>query len=250
MISVSFRFYAELNDFLPQDRRQDEFTQAVDWHTSIKHAIESLGVPHTEVDLILVNGNPVDFSYLLEEDDRVSVYPVFESMDIQSASPLRPEPLRETRFILDTHLGKLAAYMRMLGFDTLYQNNRSDEALANISSRENRILLTRDRGLLKRKIVTRGYILRSSDPKEQVVEVLRRLDLLSQIAPFSRCLCCNQLLMPVEKEEIIDQLQPDTIATQNEFLLCTNCGRLYWKGSHYNRMQAMIAKFIASASLP
>jgi uncharacterized protein len=244
MITAWFRFYAELNDFLPRTKRQIQFSENFDYHTSVKHAIESLGVPHAEVDLILVNSISVDFNYLLEDGDRVSIYPVFEGMNIQPVVHLRAQPLREPRFVLDTHLGKLARYLRMLGFDTLYWNQRTDEELAAISSREHRILLTRDQGLLKRKIITHGSFVRSTNPQEQVIEVLRRYDLANLIAPFARCLRCNQLLLPVLKEEVLDRLQPDTAASQEEFLLCVYCDQLYWKGSHHKHMLAMITSII------
>src|SRR5262249_31383318 len=156
MNRACFRFYAELNDFLPPGRRGVTFTYSFEGSPSIKDLIEALGVPHTEVDLILVNGESVDFAYRVREGDRISVYPVFESLDITPLLRVRPRPLRETRFVLDTHLGRLAAYLRLLGFDTLYRNDAGDDELARISSGEGRILLTRDRGLLKRSQVTHG----------------------------------------------------------------------------------------------
>lgn len=236
MTEATFRFYAELNDFLPVSRRYLAFTASFDRGTTVKHAVESLGVAHTEIDLILVNGASVDFSYRLEDGDRVSVYPVFESMDISSVSPLRPQPLREPRFILDTHLGRLAVYLRMLGFDTLYSNQADDEDLADISSREQRILLTRDRGLLKRKIVTHGYCVRENQPRKQAVEVIHRFDLTSLVRPFTRCLQCNGVLLPVDKEMVQNNLPGNTNKYFDEFWQCQNCGKIYWKGSHYQNM--------------
>jgi len=232
-----FRFYAELNDFLPQERRFVTFTYPFDLSPSVKDAIEALGVPHTEVDLILANGESVDFSYVLRDDDRISVYPVFESIDITPLVRVRPRPLRQTRFVLDTHLGRLAVYLRMLGFDTLYRNDYRDEELARISSEERRILLTRDRGLLKRNAVTRGYCVRSTEPRQQLIEVLRRFDLFGSLAPFQRCLRCNGTLQPVRKEEVINRLPPRTRRYYDEFRICIRCGQIYWKGSHYQRMQ-------------
>lgn len=156
MSQVTIRCYAELNDFLPRQRRYRSFTHPWPGRTSIKDLIESLGIPHTEIDLILVNGKSVDFSYLVQPGDRISVYPVFESIDITPLVRVRPRPLREPRFVLDTHLGKLASYLRLLGFDTVYQNDADDATLARISATEHRILLTQDRGLLKRRLVTHG----------------------------------------------------------------------------------------------
>jgi uncharacterized protein with PIN domain len=235
-----FRFYAELNDFLPAPRKQTAFAHIFAGRVSVKDMIESLGVPHTEVDLILVDGRSVDFSYLVRDDDRISVYPVFESIDIAPLVRVRPQPLREPRFVLDTHLGQLATYLRMLGFDTLYQNDQPDEELAHLSSQEGRILLTRDRGLLKRSIVTHGYCVRETNPRHQLVEVLRRFDLFDAATPFRRCMRCNGLLQPVSKAAICDRLPPRTRQYYDEFRLCQGCDQIYWKGSHYRRMQQFI----------
>lgn len=238
--SNTIRFYAELNHFLPANRRQVDFECTCESGTSIKHLVEALGVPHTEIDLLLVNGAPVDFSYLVQDGDWISVYPVFESLDLSPLARLRPQPLREPRFVLDAHLGKLAVFLRLLGFDALYRNDYGDEELARISSQEPRILLTRDRGLLKRSLVTHGYCIRQDDPRQQIVEVLQRFDLYHQVAPFQRCLRCNGLLETVDKDAILDQLQPDTRQYFQEFRRCQACCQVYWKGSHYQRMQQMI----------
>jgi uncharacterized protein with PIN domain len=244
MKQAHFRFYAELNDFLPAARRQIPFVHSFEGRVSIKHLIEALGVPHPEVDLVLVNGRSVDFSYLVQDGDRISVYPVFESLDITPLVHLRPQPLRETRFVLDTHLGRLAAYLRMLGFDTIYRNDTADEELAQISSQEGRILLTRDRGLLKRGVVTHGYCMRETAPRRQLVEVLRRFDLFGAVKPFQRCMRCNGLLRPVPKTSIIHRLPPRTQRYYDEFRICPGCDRIYWKGSHYQRMQQLIERVL------
>ncbi|MEN8217408.1 MAG: Mut7-C RNAse domain-containing protein [Pseudomonadota bacterium] len=240
MNQIYFRFYAELNDFLPPERQMRGFEQSVDKNPSVKDTIEALGVPHTEVDLILVNGESVDFAYLLQEGDRVSVYPVFEAIDITPLSRVRPQPLREIRFILDVHLGKLANYLRLFGFDTLYRNDYEDAQLAEISRNENRILLTRDMGLLKRSLVTHGYFLRETDPKRQLREILRRFDLFKLITPFNRCVNCNGLTHPVDKADIREQVQADTLEYYDKFCRCDACGKIYWQGSHYKKMQAFV----------
>ncbi len=240
MPQSTFRFYAELNDFLPKNRRFNAFVVPFELPASVKHMIESLGVAHTEVDLILANGEPVDFGYIVQDGDRISVYPVFESLDISPAARLRPEPLRRPRFVLDAHLGRLAVYLRMLGFDTLYRNDYADEELALISSQENRILLTRDRGLLKRSLVSRGYYVRAQDPRRQAVEVVQRFDLRRAFKPFSRCLRCNGLLEPVEEDTVAGQLLPGTQKYFHEFSRCRSCGQVYWKGAHYQRMVQLI----------
>ena len=244
MSEAIFRFYSELNDFLPLDRRQVLFTYAFSGRPAIKDTIEALGVPHTEVDLILANGVSVDFGYRLRDGDQISVYPVFESMDISPLLHLRPKPLREVCFVVDTHLGRLAGYLRMLGFDTLYRNDFADDELARISSHQSRILLTKDRGLLKRSKVTHGYFVREIHPRAQLTEVLRRFDLVGLIIPFQRCIRCNGMLTPVDKEEIIDQLQPETRQYYDEYRRCEDCARIYWRGSHYQRMQQLIAQVL------
>ena len=248
MTEFEVRFYAELNDFLPLSSRQISFALAVPAHTTIKHAIESLGVPHTEVDLILVNGSAVDFHYLPAEGDRVSIYPVFESIDISPLILLRPAPLRHLRFVLDSHLGKLARYLRLLGFDTSYRNDFSDAELASLSGEETRVLLTRDRGLLKRSQVTRGYYVRQTDSREQLLEIILRFDLVPLIQPFRRCLDCNQLLEQAEKTALTPTLLPNTIRYYDEFMRCPVCEKVYWKGSHYQHMTAFVDEILSEVS--
>jgi len=241
MQTALFRFYAELNDFLAPHRRFVAFSHPCDGRSTVKDMIESLGVPHTEVDLILVNGESVNFSCRVQSSDRVSVYPVFEAIDISSVACVRPGPLRQTRFVLDGHLGRLAAYLRMLGFDTIHQNHCRDEDLARISCDEHRILLTRDVGLLKRSAVTHGHWMRETRPRLQLAEVVERFDLYGSIAGFTRCLRCNTTLNSVEKESITARLDECTRKLHTEFFTCRTCGRIYWKGSHYERMRRMIA---------
>jgi uncharacterized protein with PIN domain len=244
MEQVTLRFYGELNDFLPPERRMTAFAHAVFLHASVKDVIESLGVPHTEVDLILVNSAPVGFTHLLQDGDHISVYPAFTSLDVSSPLQLRP-PLPEFRFAVDTHLGRLATYLRMLGFDALYEVDCEDRELSRISARENRILLTRDRGLLKRGEITYGYLVRAAEPRLQLVEVLRRFNLFSAATPFQRCLRCNVLLQPVSKDSIRDRLPPRTAQQYHDFRICPSCDRLYWAGSHYEHMQRFIEHVLA-----
>jgi uncharacterized protein with PIN domain/sulfur carrier protein ThiS len=240
-MDANFRFYAELNEFLPKVSQYQTLHITFKDCQSVKHLIESNGIPHTEVDMVLVNGQSVDFSYLVRQGDRVAVYPVFESMGISPLLKLRPAPLRVARFVLDGHLGRLAAYLRMLGFDALYRNDYDDLELAQISAEQKRILLTRDRGLLKRSLVTRGYCLRTRDPRQQLLDVVRRFDLFDQIQPFTRCMACNGNLRPVDKAEIEAQLQPLTRRYFQEFSHCDRCGQIYWKGSHHEHMQTLLA---------
>jgi uncharacterized protein with PIN domain len=245
---ATFRFYAELNDFLPPAKRKVDFTY--EWHgaDSIKHLIEAIGVPHTEVDLILVNGASVDFAYHPHDGDRISVYPVFESLDVASVTHLRPRPLRDTKFVLDGHLGRLAAYLRMLGFDTWCRTEADDETLARVSQAERRNLLTRDHGLLKRSLVTHGYYVRSNLPRDQLREVIERFDLQHAVQPFTRCLVCNGRLQAVAIDAIRDQLLPDTVRHYQEFWRCDQCGKVYWRGPHYRRMAQLAQDVLTSPS--
>jgi uncharacterized protein with PIN domain len=239
MPRAMLRFYADLNAFLAQDQRQMTIRHAFTNRVSIKDMVESLGVPHTEVDLLLVNGRSVGFDYIVQHGDWISVYPRFTTLDVGGLSLVRPEK-PEPRFVLDVHLGKLATYLRLLGFDALFPEDYDDANLARISEEEGRIMLTRDRGLLKRSNVTYGYCLRSTDSREQLVEVLRRYDLLDASCPFTRCLRCNGLLVTVEKEAIIEQLEPGTNRYYNEFRQCQSCGQIYWKGTHYDRLLSFV----------
>jgi uncharacterized protein with PIN domain len=242
--SAKFRFYEELNDFLSKDKKKVDFYYEFHGHPSIKDAIEAIGVPHTEVELILANGKSVGFDYLLRNGDRFAVYPVFESFDISPIVKLRNKVLREVCFILDVHLGKLAKTLRMLGFDALYRNDYKDEEIIDISVNERRIILTRDRIILKNKLVTHGYYMRSTDPIEQAREVLKRFDLFSMVCPFKRCIQCNGILKKIDKREIKSLLQPKTEKYYNEFYKCISCGKIYWKGSHYLKMKEKIDRII------
>ena len=246
MAIAYFCFLAELNYFLPPSKRQVSFNHFFKGRASIKDMIEALGVPHPEVDLIAVNGKSVDFSYIVEDGDRINVYPISCSSEVAATRLVRPTNLTINRFVLDIHLGKLANFLRRLGFDTLYRNDYDDEELAKISASEQRILLTRDKGLLMRSLVTYGYYVRQTDPERQVVEVLRRFDLFREVTPLQRCIRCNGLLEPVAKESIIDQLPQNTRLSINEFHRCFSCGQIYWKGSHSERMQQFIEDVLSS----
>jgi hypothetical protein len=240
MAVAEFRFYEELNDFLLPTRRKRAFTYICAERATVKNAIEALGVPHTEVELILVNGRSVDFSYLIKDSDRVAVYPQFESIDVTPLLRVREKPLRQPRFIADAHLGGLAKYLRLLGFDTLYRNDLNDVEVARIAAFERRIVLSRDRDLLMHRAITHGCYVRAMKPLQQLEEVLSRLDLFRAIQPFSRCLCCNGPLETIGKEELVERLPPDTLSYYNEFRTCRQCDRIYWPGSHYRRLQKVI----------
>ena len=246
MFNVCFRFYAELNDFLSADRRQKSFSHAIQKKATIKDIIESLGVPHPEIDLLLVNGESVDFSYHVLDGDRISAYPYFSYLDIASLSKVRPQPQSQLRFIADVHLGKLVKKLRILGFDVLYRNSYTDAELARQSHRDRRILLTHDRGLLKHARVTYGYYVRSSDPWHQLLEVLHRYRAFDSIQPFQRCLSCNHLTKDVPKAAVYHRLPPFVRANHDDFRLCPDCDRVYWKGTHYERMKQFCADVLKS----
>lgn len=245
MAVAYFHFYAQLNDFLPPYKRQVKIAHFFADRASIKDVIEALGVPHPEVDGIEVNGQLVNFSYIVQDGDTINVYPISATVATPTIS-VRPKPLNVIRFVLDIHLGKLVTSLRLLGFDTLYRNDYEDEELARISSTQERILLTRDKGLLMRSVVTYGYYVRNTDPQQQIVEVLRRFDLYKLVSPFQRCLRCNGLLEPVAKELIIDQLPESVQLQNNEFHRCQDCTQIYWKGSHYERLQQFVDLVMAN----
>lgn len=241
MSVATFRFYDELNDFLPRRRRHIEIERAFSWRASVKDMIESMGVPHTELDLIVVNDRSVDFTYIVRDGDRIEAFPRFDDVNHAEKVRLRPplEPV-DTRFILDTHLGRLAAYLRMMGFDTLYRNDYPDDELAQVSFDEHRVLLTRDVGLLKRGIVVYGYFVRELKPKKRLIEIMQRYRLAEAITPFKYCMKCNGELHTVEKDAVISEVPAGTIDYYDEFHQCDSCLQVYWKGPHYDRMLALI----------
>ena len=180
------------------------------------------------------------FNYLINDSDDISVYPVFESLDISKVQHLRPKPLRKPKFICDVHLGKLARYLRMMGFDVLYKNSFKDEEIVQISLNERRAILTRDGGILKRNEVTHGYFIRNSDAEKQAEEVVRRFDLQGLIKEFTRCLDCNYKLIKIAKAKIEGELPPKVASSQKEFFKCPGCLKLYWKGTHHQKMLSLV----------
>ena len=251
---VRFRFYGDLNDFLPLAKRHDWIDYPLDGAgegaVSVKHAIEALGAPHPEVDQIVVNGAPAGFAHQLRPGEEVGVYPPGVDPALPGRKELRPPLDRPPCFVLDTHLGRLAAYLRMLGFDAYYRNDADDERLAALADEGRCVLLTRDRGLLKRKIVTYGYCVRDSRPRAQLVAVIRRYSLGGEAKPWSRCVRCNGLLESVDKAEILHLLEPKTKLYYDEFQRCTDCGQVYWRGSHHDRMRSFLAGAMAEANAP
>jgi uncharacterized protein len=232
MSTAHFLFLGRLKDFLRRDQRGQAIRVEFRGQQSVKHLVESLGVPHPEIGQVQINGQDGMLGTISRDGDQVQVHP------IPNGCPIEP------RFLLDNHLGRLAAYLRMLGFDCLYHNDYSDEELAKILQMEARILLTRDRRLLMRKVVSHGYCPRSLDSLEQLSEVIQRFDLVKRIVPFHRCLRCNHPLETVSKEAVLDRLEPLTQLYFDEFQICPNCKQIYWKGSHYEQMERLIEQMI------
>lgn len=227
-----FRFVESLRPLLPRDRRGGEFDYRFRGPQSVKHLTEALGIPHTEIGEVRRGDQPITMAYLVRDGDRIAVSAV-EPAENTDAEP---------RFALDNHLGRLTAHLRMLGLDCAYRNDFSDRELLQISLAEGRILLSRDRRLLMHKAITQGYLLRSLNSEEQLLEVVHRYGLRRWIKPFRRCLRCNHPLEPVSKEAVLGRLKPLTKKYFEEFHICLACDQVYWKGSHYERMLRLIER--------
>ncbi|HTH60097.1 MAG TPA: Mut7-C RNAse domain-containing protein [Paraburkholderia sp.] len=240
MVTATFRFYEELNDFIARPLRYRSFDCECARNASAKHMIEALGVPHTEVELILVNGASVGFDHLLAEGDRIAVYPKFERFDIRPLLRVRDKPLRDPRFVADAHLGGLAQLLRLAGFDTLYDNGYPDDEIEAIAHTEERIVLSRDRELLKRRSITHGCYVRALEPHAQLRELFDRLDLAASARPFRLCLACNAPLRPLDREAARDRVPAGVFDRHSRFVTCDVCRRVFWEGSHWKRMRSVI----------
>lgn len=235
-----FHFYHELNDFLPSVQQDTVFPCQFIGTRSIKDAIEATGVPHTEIDLILVNGKSVNFDYRVQGGEQVCVYPQCELPLTIPLIHLHPKPLAEIKFVVDVNLGKLAIKLRLLGFDTLYSKDFADKEIVELSVREQRIILTRDKGVLKYSAAKYGYWVREDEPKKQLKEVVSRLQLQSDFYPFTRCSDCNTQLQSIDKALIKEQLADDTLQFADNFMFCPGCKKIYWQGSHCERFRKYI----------
>jgi uncharacterized protein with PIN domain len=242
MVCATFRFYGNLNDFLPRERRQRDIATPCARMATTKHMIEALGVPHTEVELLLVNGEAAGLDLLLEEGDRVAVYPRFTRLDVSELAPAPALPPGRIRFVADAHLGGLARLLRMAGFDTIYDNGLRADQVEALAVDEERVVLTRDRALLKRRTIAYGCFVRAQEAQAQLREVFERLGLAERARPFTRCLHDNGPLRAVAKVAVLARLPPQVAAGQDEFSTCDLCGRVYWKGSHWARMSEVLAR--------
>ncbi len=241
MDRINIKFYNSLNKLLKKERRNKELSLELKLGQSVKDLIEAQGIPHTEVGVIVIDGKRVKSSYILKDGQKIEVYPAFNDLDEPKFQNFRNYP---KKFILDVHLGKLAKYLRIFGIDTLYENYYSDEEIVKTALKEGRVILTRDRGILKRRVVKYGYLIKSDKSKEQLREIFLNFDLLPEIKPFFRCISCNGILEEVNKEEIIGDLEPLTRKYYSEFFRCTVCKKNYWNGGHRERMEEFVDDFL------
>ena len=242
MRAIRIRFYAELNDFLAAAKRHVTFEYEFTGTPSVLDTIEALGVPHTEVDVILVDGRSVDFAQRLSGGERIAVYPTFERFDVSPLVRLRPKPLRVTRFVADVHLGTLARYLRLLGFDTTWQKDLDDVTIIDIACKEQRIILTRDKGILRNGRVTHGYWVRATEPLVQLEEVIAALNLGCAPKAYSRCMQCNGELHSISRMQAYRAVPLQVFLVFREFTRCPSCDRVYWRGSHGKKLKAIIER--------
>jgi uncharacterized protein with PIN domain len=234
--SVVVAFHGDLGFFIKTREKSQPVRRVLTDKTTVKDVIESFGVPHPEVDVIVANGEPVNFAFRLEANTNLDVYPVSTAF----CPTLRLQARGVRAFVADGHLGKLTRDLRLLGIDVSYCRDASDPELLATMVKENRALLTRDRPLLMHRAVKTGYFPRSQDPTRQTIEVIRRFDLAQAFAPFTRCLRCNGLLTAVAKETVINELKPLTRTFYNDFQKCSECGQSYWRGSHVAKLEKRI----------
>jgi uncharacterized protein with PIN domain len=237
-----FKIFGELNYFVRKNKQDIYFNYEFDDNPSIKDSIEAIGIPHVEVGEIIVNDEQKDFSYKLQNNDKVEVYSFYEN-DIKNK--LRPN-IELYNFMTDENVGGMAKYLRMLGFNTIMIPEISDKEVAKIAEKENRILLSRDFGLLKRKNVTHGIFLRSTNTEEQIYEVIKKYKLDQLFKPFSICIECNGCIKLIRSSDLLeeDKIEDGVLKDYNEFFRCTNCKKVFWKGSHYQRMRLLVDKYI------
>jgi len=242
LTTVHVRFYGDLNIFLKPRQRHKGFAHTVKGRPSIKDTVEALGVPHTQIDALLVNGRPVNFDYQLKGKERIRVYPDSTRPSLNGVKPLKSRVATQPKFICDVHLGTLARYLRLLGFDCVYEKDLEDQEIIEIATRDRRVILTRDIGMLKNKTIRWGYFVRHTGGKLQIKETVRHFRLKTKVRAFSRCLDCNGRIRRVAKHTILHRLEPLTQKYYHCFYLCRACGKVYWQGSHYEKLDQFIAR--------
>lgn len=245
IIGISVRCYGELNDNLPKEHRYISLLHRIESNIAVKEFAFKLGISFDRIDLVLANGISVDSAYPLKDNDHICFFPVSESFDISSITKVHEHPLRQPKFVLDVHLGKLANHLRMLGFDTLYRDDYIDDILCQISLQENRTLLSKDKSLIETESLTHAYLVKNKEPRLQLIEVLNRFQLFTLTAPFTRCIECNSMLQRIDMGRILSRIPARVKEWCSEYQWCSACDRVYWKGSHYKKMQ----EFISSLSL-
>lgn len=237
---ITLVFAEALQPFLPPARRGQPWCLPAPPGASLKHLIEVCGVPHTEVGGICVNGRPAGFADRAADGERIEVRS-WSAADLHAAHALRHWPAPEAmRFVADAHLGALARRLRMAGFDTLFRNDFADREIAALAAAEARIVLTRDRGLLQHKAISHACYIRATTPEAQFDELVARLGLRPGFRPFTRCMVCNAPLEAVAKGAVLGRLPPSVRLRQMRFTRCTGCGRVFWEGSHWQRMGRML----------
>ena len=238
--TVRLNLHGDLDFFLQSGIHGRSIERSLNEKTAVKDVIESCGVPHPEIDLILVNGTPVDFYYGIASAADIELYPAGAQSTLFNEKRLQVATIRT--FVADGHLGRLVRNLRLLGFDVAYDPQADDPQLLRVMESENRALLTRDRRLLMHAVVKTGYYPRSQNADKQTVEVTRRFNLLDSIAPFTRCIRCNGLLRNVSKAEIVERLEPLTNIYYEQFQRCADCEQIYWPGSHFSKLQERLEK--------
>jgi uncharacterized protein len=245
--AATLRFYGELADFLARSRRGVAFEQEVGERRSVKDLIESIGVPHCEVFAVLVDGESVAFDRAVAGGERIAVYPRFSEFDATGLATAGDPYPADARFVLDGHLGRLAAYLRALGFDVAWDRDADDETIARIGRDEDRVVLTRDVGLLKRSAVRHGRFVRATAPREQVAEIVRVFRLADRTAPFTRCLRCNSPLADATRDDVRDLVPSSVLERFDRFRVCPSCGRAFWRGTHHDHLASVLSPYLSSA---
>lgn len=239
---VRFEFLGYLVDLLQCPQCKGVVDYEFTGNPSVKDSVEACGIPHTEVDQIVIDGHGVDLNTRLRDGQEIAVGPKNVALSASPTIHLCTAPVEPIRFILDVHLGKLARRLRMLGFDCRYRNDFHDDEIARLACSESRVVLTRDRGLLKRSNVAQGLLIRYQQPRQQLVQVVRRYQLISRCQPGQRCSLCNALLVPVSKDQIRRRLKPRTVQYYDHFLLCPECDQVYWRGAHFKNIERWVSE--------